>query len=151
MKAYILSIAGIVLLTAVISVISPHGKMGAFLKGVSKLAILVVMVSPVASFFTEHTNTLASSEISADTEYLAYCAGKLSEQDERTIEEMLYKEYGVTASAEVARDKTDIFDFENIRIKILDFGIIAQDEHIHIIEEISKSLEASYGCRAEVT
>ena len=47
MKAYILSIAGAVLLSAVITIISPSGKMGKFIKGTSKLLILVIMLAPV--------------------------------------------------------------------------------------------------------
>ena len=43
MKAYILSIAGVVLLAAVITIIAPGGKMGKFLKGAVKLVILFVM------------------------------------------------------------------------------------------------------------
>ena len=37
MKAYILSIAGVVLLSAVITIIAPSGKMGKFLRGAVKL------------------------------------------------------------------------------------------------------------------
>ena len=50
MKAYILAIAGAVLLSAVVAVIAPSGKMGKFVRGITKLFILLVMLSPLVSF-----------------------------------------------------------------------------------------------------
>ena len=44
MKAYVLSIAGIVLVIAAVTIISPSGKMGKFIKGAGRLFILAVMV-----------------------------------------------------------------------------------------------------------
>ncbi len=151
MKAYILSIAGVVLLAAVITIIAPGGKMGKFLKGAVKLVILFVMVSPLVSIFSEGEFAFETAQIGTDEEYLAHCADQLSEEDEAAIIGYLSEEYGVTAEAQVNRRADGEFSYEKILIKITDFGIIGQDEHIHISEEIEKMLEARYGCDAEVT
>ena len=57
----------------------------------------------------------------------------------------------MTAEVQVNRRADGEFSYEKILIKITDFGIIGQDEHIHISEEIEKMLEARYSCDAEVT
>lgn len=151
MKAYVLGIAGVVLLTAVIAIISPGGKMGKFLKGAAKLVILLVMVSPLATLFTEGELTFETAAVETDDQYLAYCAEELAAADEAQICEMLRETYGVQAEAEVSRAAAAGFPHEKICIKITDFGINGQDEHIHISEEIEGALESRYGCDAEVT
>ena len=67
-----------------------------------------------------------------------------------SVEEVT-EEYGVTAEAQVNRRADGEFSYEKILIKITDFGINGQDEHIHISEEIERALESHYGCDAEVT
>ena len=74
MKAYILSIVGVILLTAVITIIAPHGKMEKFLKGTAKLVVLGALIAPIAGFLTEKVPSLSTAEIGTDTAYLEYCA-----------------------------------------------------------------------------
>ena len=151
MKAYILSIAGVVLLSAVITIIAPSGKMGKFLRGAAKLVILFVMVSPIAAFFADGKFSFETSSVSLDEGYLGYCAEQFSEEDETAIAAYLYEEYGVRADVDVLRRADEDFSYEKISVEITDFGIIGQDEHIHMIDEIGEALETRYGCRAEVT
>ena len=56
MSAYLLSIIGIVLLAAVLSAVLPGGKTGKFIKGMTKLACLAVILSPVLNFFRGGTD-----------------------------------------------------------------------------------------------
>ena len=72
MKAYILSIVGVILLTAVITIIAPHGKMEKFLKGTAKLVVLSALIAPIAGFLTEKAPSLSAAEIGTDTAYLEY-------------------------------------------------------------------------------
>ena len=86
MKAYVLSIAGIVLVIAAVTIISPSGKMGKFIKGAGRLFILAVMVAPFATFFGEKKDTFFhTEEINTDENYLLHCVQILSEQDEEEI------------------------------------------------------------------
>ena len=61
------------------------------------------------------------------------------------------EEYGVTARAQVERRAEAGFAYEKIYVEILDFGIIGQDEHIYMTEQIESALEERYGCAAEVS
>ncbi|MFR1983862.1 MAG: stage III sporulation protein AF [Christensenellaceae bacterium] len=53
MSAYLLSIIGIVLLTAILSAVLPDGKTVKFIKGIAKLCCLAVILAPVLGFFKE--------------------------------------------------------------------------------------------------
>lgn len=151
MKEYVLAIAGVVLLSAVISIIAPNGKMGKFIKGAMRLAILVVLVSPFASWLGGKKISIPTASIGEDTAYLEYCAGRLSERDEEEIRAYLQEEFCVTAEAEVTRGADSTFSYKKISVKISDFGILGQDERIDIMSRIKEALQTKYGCEAEVT
>lgn len=151
MKEYILSIAGIVLLSAVITVILPSGKMGKFIKGAMKLFTLVVLVSPFVKHFEKGTIVMPEESIKLNMEYLSHCASTLAEADERSIAEELSQTYSVTAEVKVERKAEAQFPLEKIFVKIIDFGINGQDEHIHIMSLIQENVTNRYGCQTEVT
>ncbi len=152
MKAYILSIAGIVLVTAAISIISPGGKMGSAIKGMSKLFILVVMVTPLVSLVSKHTKSVFSvEEIKTDDSYLASCAEILCERDEKEIQAYLSDSFSVIAEVDVERKQKGGFERERIVVKITDFGIIGQEGHIDKTEQVQKALCERYGCEAVVS
>lgn len=150
MKAYILSIAGVVLLSAVITVISPGGKMGKFLRGAVKLLILVVMLSPFVSWLGGNHYTFSSGNVLTDETYLERCAEILAEGDERGIGDYLAEEFSVAAEVTVSRNAESGFSRKKITVKITDFGIIGQDKHIDMMRRIEDALEKKYGCPAEV-
>ena len=152
MRAYVLSIAGIVLVIAAISIISPSGKMGKFIKGTGRLFILVIMVSPFVSFFGEKRgeNFFQMDEIATDSGYLTRCAALLCEEDEREIAAYLNEEFSVTAQVKVQRGESNGFPREKIEVKITDFGINGQGGHIDKAEDVRAALVKRYGCEAVV-
>ena len=152
MKAYVLSIAGVVLLSAVAAIISPSGKMGKFIKGMTKLMTLLVILSPLISWVSgKQTFALETASVQEDKSYLFRCARLLEQQDEEEIVIWLEEEFSVTAAAEVTRAAEVGFAREKIVVKILDFGIIGQDAHINTVSNVKDGLEAKYGCKAEVS
>ena len=150
MKAYILAIAGAVLLSAVVTVIAPNGKMGKFVKGTMKLLILVVMLSPIVSWVGERSFSFQSASISTDEQYLEGCADFLQAQDAEEISAYINVEFSVTAEVTTEREKNSGFSLKKITVNITDFGIYGQDKHIDMISEIQGALEEKYGCLAEV-
>ena len=151
MKGYVLAIAGVVLISAVVSVIAPGGKMGKFVKGIAKIFLLAVLVSPFTSFVAGKGFDFSAGSVGTDAGYLEACAEKLSEADEERIGAYLSEEYGLTAEAEVTRSPAAPFPHEKIRIKILDFGIYGQEGNIDIIESVQAVLNETYGCPTEVS
>lgn len=152
MNAYILSIAGIVLVISAVSIISPNGKMGKFIKGTGRLFILVVMVAPFATFFTDKKSSLfLSEEITTDDNYLQRCVEILSEEDEKEISAYLKDTFSISAEVQVFRSGENGFPREKIEAKIIDFGIIGQGGHIDKTKDVQRALEERYGCEAVVS
>lgn len=148
MKAYILAIAGTVLLSAVVTIISPGGKMGKFIKGACKLLILVVLLAPVGTWIKQRSFPFTSKEIETDAAYLQTCAELLSEKDEKEITSFLKTEFGVAARVAVVRAADGVFAREKVTAEIYEFGIIGEDEHIDTLSRIKEALETRYGCEA---
>lgn len=150
MKTYILSIAGVILLSAVVAMIAPNGKMGAFVRGMMKLLILAVVVTPLISVIKKGDFDFSSSELRSDGEFLEQCALLAAAGDADEINAFVEENYSVTACSAVVCSADGTYAIEKITVKITDFGIFGQDEHIDIIREIKEGLEERYGCTAEV-
>lgn len=151
MQAYILSIAGVVLICAVITVIAPHGKMGKFIKGSMRLFILVVMISPLIGWVQKGELSIATdTQIENDEGYLTHCAAILEEDDENALCEYLEKKFGVSALIEVERVKNAPFERKKIVIILSDEGINGEEGRIYMVARIQEAVEALYGCTTEV-
>ena len=151
MREYVLAIAGVVLVSAVISIIAPSGKMGKFIKGATRLAVLVILVSPFANVLSGGEFSFSSEQIAEDSAYLRRCADLLSEEDEKNIAKFMQTEFGVAGEADVIRNGNQNYAYEKITIKIYDFGIFGEDEHIDIMCKIQDSLQSKYGCGVEIS
>ncbi len=151
MKAYILSIAGVILLSAVVTVIAPSGKMGKFVKGTMKLFILVVMLAPLIGWVQGKGVPLGSpAEVETDAGYLDSCADYLESQDEKEIESYIQETYKLNASVESERARSDLFPLRKIRVILQKDGITAEDERIYIVSSLMETLNARYGAETEV-
>lgn len=150
MKAYVLSLAGVILISAVISVVAPAGKMGGFIKGMTRLFIFVVLISPFVRFVKNPDAFLTGAEIETDDGYLKTYSAMLSRSDEEEIAAWLKETYGVTAELNVSRSFDD-FSYEKITVRVRDFGINEVETHIDILSAIGEKLHGRYGCEVEVT
>lgn len=150
MKAYLLAVSGAIILSAVISIIVSDGKMGKFIKGMTRLFVFSVLLVPLLSLFGEKKIVLTASEITSDEGYLAYCAEKLSKRDEEEIATYLVEEYSLVVQVNVERGTEDGFPRKKIMIKLFGNGIYEQDEHIDILSRIQEQIQDEYGCLTEV-
>ncbi len=150
MSGYILAVAGAVLLSAALSVILPAGKMGAFLKGMSRLLVFAVLLSPLVSLMTKKEFSLESAKVGEDSGYLLTCADLLSAQDEEEISSFLEAEYSLSSSVNVTRDPSGSFPLTKIRINLPADGISGQDAHIDIADCIRTALAKRYACKEEL-
>ena len=151
MQTYILSIVGAVLISAVITIIAPSGKMGKFVKGAMKLFTLIVLITPFVSWFQSGELSLSAGVLKEDDGYFAACAEMLAKRDEEAISAAVREEFGLETTAEVVRKADATFAREKITVKISDFGIYGQGEHTHIIDRVQAFLVERYGDIAEVS
>ena len=151
MRSYILAVAGIVLIAALITLIAPSGKMGKFLQGAVKLAILAVMIVPFGALLkNQPPSVTAGTDIAADEGYLAYCAREKGHADAVELLLALEKE-GISAEVKVERNADATFSYQKITVHVLAPVLSAADEHIYMLDQIEAALEAHYGCEAEVS
>ncbi len=152
MKGYILAVAGVILLSAVVACIAPSGKMGRFVKGMMKLVILAVMISPMLGWVRSGTLDLsAASSIGTDEGYLRACSERLEEEDERAIAAFLLSDFSLSAEVDVTRSDDPSFEREKIRIILPAEGINGEEERINIMTRIREAVAARYGCEVEVS
>lgn len=149
LKAYILAIAGVILLSAVVSVLLPQGKMNGFIKGMAKLLVLAVIVTPFISYLQKGEFDFAANEINLDAAYLTESAALAATKTEEDIQIFLLEEYEIVAEASVTYSCGEYLP-EKITVKISAFGIFGEEEHIDSIAKIKTVIEERYGCTAEV-
>ncbi len=151
MKAYILSIAGVILIASVVTVIAPGGKMGQFVKGTVRLFLLTVMIAPLLTLAKGDLPEAVPSQYAEDGGYLSACAELLETRDEEAVSAYISENYGLSAQVASSRKHTANFDLEKIFVSLSFPGIIGGDERINIMTRIREDLENLYGCAAEVT
>lgn len=150
MKSYILSIAGVILISALISILAPSGRMGKFVKGMTKLFILVVLISPFAKMAGGDPLSFRTGKIGQDENFLAAYTELLCRRDEEDIARFLKEKYDASGEIVVSR-KSDDFSYEKISVAVTDFGINDGESHIDILSQIEEALLDRYDCGVEVS
>ncbi len=146
MNGYVLCIAGAVLLSAVVSILLPKGKMGGAVKFASKLLCLFALIAPFQTLFRDNQLVLPET----DTGYLATCERLAEEGEEGKIVLLISQDYGVNATVEVDCQESSPFAVKKVKIIVTDFGINAEEEHINIMSKIKTACEKEYGCEVSV-
>ncbi len=151
MKTYVLCVAGAVLLAAVVTVICPSGRMGKFVRGMGKLVILAVLLSPLPSLFGKGLFRFSDASVRTDAGYLRRCADLLEQRDAPAVEAYIMDTFGAQSAASTEREAKEGFALLKITVKITNDGINGQDGHINIVTRVKEALEERYACPAEVT
>lgn len=149
MRAYLLSIAGAVILSAVAAALVPEGRMGKFVKGMTRLLVFAVIATPLIGSLSAGEFPFSPGEIGTDAGYLEACLSLARQNSRGEIEQYLYETFSLRAEIETEHDG-ETFRLEKIRATVDDPVIFGQDEHINMISRVEEALEAKYGCPAEV-
>lgn len=150
MQAYLLSVAGAVLLSAVVSILVPEGRLGPVIRGVTKLVTLLLLVSPVISLLRGASFSVEETAFEEDSDFLSYCAKQVEERDEHSVESWLLEEYGISAVADVDLAVDGSYSAKYVTVTVSDFGIYEGEAHIDISLQIESALSERFGCEAEV-
>ncbi len=140
MKAYILSVCGAVVLSALAVVLLPEGKMGKFIDGMLRILCLAVMVSPLFRFlhdfqFPEKEQTV--SDIELDERFLRYFYGERAAREAERVEETLEAEFSVGVRVQIEVNIVGSgYERSKVTVEIENFGMYGDDEHILVISEI---------------
>lgn len=137
MKNYLLTISTTVLLTSVVSLILPEGKMGKYIKSFFSVLVLLVIISPVVSLSElDLKNTFSDSKVIQE-DYLEYIYTSKTSSLEKDCVNIL-KNFGVeNAKVEIQYDIGENYEYsiKNAIIYLCDAVINSNGEHINNIEE----------------
>ena len=150
MQAYILSLSGAVLLSAVLSAVLPDGRLAPLIRGMAKLITLILLISPVISLLRGTAFSAELPSFSEDAAFLSACTQRAEREEELALEEWLQAEYGIAAEAEVDLWEDGSYSAKSVSVRISDFGIYAGEAHIDISLQIEAALENKFGCEAEI-
>lgn len=142
MKTYVLSVAGMAIVTALAAILTNEKKYAKTVGGILKLCMLLTLVSPILHFLQQPTTNF-SFESSILGQDIAYINNSYS----LAVQTQLKNQFGVTARAEIQMQNAKI---QRTEIYILDFGMNDKSEHINIITQIAESVKILCDCE-EVT
>ena len=147
MKEWILSIVVMVLLTTIITIICPEGKLGKMVKGIFSLIILLVIINPLLNFNKstinlDFNNLFQQENSSIQTGFLDYSINKKIEIYKKECIEIIEKIGIEGAIVEIEYSISDKYEFSIYSAKIyLNKSVIkTEKEHIVVIEEIMDSI-----------
>ena len=120
MNGYLLSVIGTILLSALLTAILPNGKTSAVIKAITKLACLLVIISPVFSYIQAETGTsngnssknLSQSVIQTDESFITYYSEMRIQNTQAQLESEIKEKFDLGCRVVF----TWKYDKENIRI-----------------------------------
>lgn len=106
MTEYLLNIVGIVLISTILTNVTPQGKTSVLIKNILRLCMYLAILSPVGEFFKNQTadgeskffqNYFSETVIQTDGDFIQYCSEKSIDEIERALEEKINSDYGLVA------------------------------------------------------
>ncbi len=158
MNGYLLSVIGTVLLCSLLTAIAPEGKTSTVIKGVTRLACILVIIAPVLQFFKTGSfkglfdekgdNIFAENVIRVDEEFINYYSEKRVRQTELALEKELSEKYSVTVEVTVdwSTEKETFgggYEAENIRVDRIRILLRTQTQE-EVIENMRRYVQTSY-------
>jgi len=151
MKAYVLSIAGAVLLSAIVTLIAPKGKLSGVIKATTKLVCLFVLLAPFVSFAQSgEFSPVASLEIKEDKDFLNSCKEYAESYESERLEREILQSFGLNSRVETTCGEQSPYSVKKLLVKLQKSDIIGEGEHIDIMRKIEEAIEKRYGCEKVV-
>lgn len=145
LSGYLLSIVGVVLLTVLIDLILPDGKMAKYVKSVMAIVVVAVIISPIAKLTTtdfDFGKLFSTTTYQVDQVILDNITNLSVAEYERDLEKNLaslgYEDVHISLIVE-NKDGTQIIKY--IYVDLCDFGISEDFEHIDYYTEIKECLK----------
>ncbi len=157
MEAYILSVSGAVLVSAVAVMLLPEGKTGKFIGGILKLFCLLVILLPIPKMLGKYLGQDAeipsfSEEGELDEDFIDYMFDRRAEEEAKLLEKQITDKFDIVVNIQIKWEYAEYaYNVTKIMVKIKNFGIYGDDEHINVIEQVKEYVAESYqGTEVEV-
>lgn len=137
LSAWVLSIAGVVLLSVLVELILPSGAMNKYIKGIFAFIIMLVILTPIPKLLNQNidiSNFFNSDVIQPDEDYIEQInfdkLSALQTEIEKEIENEGYQNVKVYISSNIF-DNT--FQIRSATIDLTNLVITANAEHTNIV------------------
>ena len=149
MSGYAMSVIGIILISAILTAVLPSGKTGSVIKGVTRLACVLVIVMPILVFFqsgeweidkTFFQGEFSETVIQTDGAFIQYYSEMRVREAEDKLEEELFKEFSVRANVTLVweTEKSAYASYyEDEKIKITRIYVVNDKKQA---EEVEKAM-----------
>ncbi len=117
MNEYLLSVAGTVLICALLTALAPEGKTASVIKGIARLVCILAIISPVLRFFQtgeidvfsdkKEEDFFLETVIDGDGTYIQYYSELRIAETERLLEKELFDKYKANAEVELAWSRVE--------------------------------------------
>ena len=150
MSEYLLSIVGIVFLSAIVNAILPEGKTSGMVKSVLKLLCVLVILTPFAKIVQKGgagiENYFSQSVIKIDENFIEYCSEKAISAAQTKIEEEIFQEFGQQSSVKLDWRYSQV-ETQGGMMEIVYIYVQSSEENQ---AEIQEYLCKKYGCKVEM-
>ena len=142
MQAYIWAVCGAVIISALAAILLPEGKIGKCINGILKLFCLAVMIAPLFALVEQFIGNPPqgggeSAEAELDDDFIEYMFARRAEEEAKALDELLEEEFKIAVSTEILWDYAEYaYNVTEVSIKIENFGMYGNDEHIIIIGRV---------------
>ena len=163
MSAYALSVVGTVLLSAILTMLVPEGKCSALIKGVAKLACVVVLIAPIPQYLkndnffdlirgenVENTDVFFEENgITADESFIRYYCELRIAYTQKALEVDLQDKYAVSATVSLEWEFVNETDVDGLKITKI---IVKTDENttIGVKNDMTKYLSNTYCSEVQI-
>jgi len=138
MNGYILSVIGVVLVSALLTAILPDGKTNGIIKSVTKVACVFTIVAPIIEYFGENKSLkpeeiFTETVINGDVNFIDYCSKISVENAKEELEKALKEEIQTEITVEL------LWNYANEQTQL--FGASYEDRKIQITKALLKTQE----------
>ena len=130
MNGYLLSIAGVVILSAILSAILPSGKTSGLIKSVMRTACILAIISPIVTFFRSGSLSVggiknsdmifSQSVIEQEQAFIHYHSEMRISETEKALEKEIFERFSVETDVALSWE----FETDNDAIKITQIRVI---------------------------
>ena len=129
MQVYLLSAAGVIFLSVIVSLLIPEGKLNKTITFVMRLICILVLIHPVTGIF--NFSTAESADSFFDYEYVS---SKYSEHQSTQLKELILKEFSEETVCKV------FIDYEEGQFKVTGVEVTLKSGNANLIKKIESYL-----------
>ena len=158
MNEYLLSIIGIILLSAILTAILPDGKTSGLIRSVMRMACILAIISPILTFFRSGSLAVGGEKksninsenavIEMDAEFIHYYSETRISESERALKSELFEKFQVDCNVTLywrLESETTGVDATVELIKITQIHIKTMDQQQEeVLKEMWEYLTQNY-------